>query len=83
MYPIKISDWNSYRDRALDIGFNIAVLAISARLFPCGFDVAEDAPRTYEQLLMQLDTHKRMVVYGGGSDQTIYGDREVNHAFRA
>ena len=83
MYPIKISDWNSYRDRALDIGFNVAVLAIAARLFPCGFDVAEDAPRTYEQLLMHLDTHKRMVVYGGGSEKTIYGDREVNLAFRA
>ena len=83
MYPIKISDWNFYRNRALDIGFNVAVLAIAARLFPGGFDVADDALQTYEDLLMQLNTHKRMIVYRGGSGQTICGDREVNYAFRA
>ena len=83
MYPITISDWKTYRNRALDIGFNVAVLAIAGRLFPCGFDIAEDAPRTYEQLLMQLNTHKRMIVQSGGYEQTIFGDREVCCAFRA
>ena len=83
MYPIKREDWNVYRNRALDLGFNAAVLAISRRLFPCGFDVADDAPQTYENLLMHLDAGKRMVVFSGGSEHTIFGDREVNYAFRA
>jgi hypothetical protein len=52
MHAISITDWNRYRDSALDVGFNAAILTIAARLFPCGFDIGPDAPRTYEQLLM-------------------------------
>jgi hypothetical protein len=67
----------------LDKGLNMAILAIAARLFPTGFDVSADAPDTYHKLKSHLDAGNRMVVYGGGSEGTIYGDPEVNHAFRA
>jgi len=71
------------QDIAFDIQFNAAVLAIAARLFPCGFLVAEDAPQSYEELIARLNAGLPMLVYSGGSDQTIYGDPEVNYAFRA
>ncbi len=61
----------------LDIQFNAAVLAMARRLFPCGFEVAEDAPQTYEDLA-RLDAGKPMLVWSGGSEKTIYGDPEVN-----
>jgi hypothetical protein len=68
---------------ALDIHFNVAVLTICKRLLPEGYDVAIDAPETYEQLIARLDSGERMLVYSGGSERTIYGDPEVNYAFRA
>lgn len=68
---------------ALDPELSAAVLAIAAELFPSGFDVSDNAPETYEALRAQTDTHGRMIVYGGASDQTIFGDAAVNHAFRA
>jgi hypothetical protein len=80
---IKETDWNTYVTKALDIHFNVAVLHIAQRLFPCGFDVLDDAPGTYERLICHLDSGKRMAVRSGGSEQTIFGDPEVNYAFRA
>ncbi len=38
------------------------------------------APSSFEELSRLLGT---LVVYSEGSDQTIYGDNKVNHAFRA
>ena len=67
----------------LDPELNAAILKISLRLFPDGFDVSDDAPDTYEKLKAHLDTGKRLVVYGGGSQHTIYADPAVNYAFRA
>ena len=67
----------------LDRGFNAAILSIAAELFPDGFDVSPDAPGTYKALKGHLDAGKRLVVYDGGSEGTIYVDPAVNHAFRA
>ena len=67
----------------LDTGFNIAVLRIAGRLCPGGYDVSEDAPDTYVKLRAHLDRTKQMLVWSGGSENTIYADREVNWAFRA
>lgn len=67
----------------LDPNLNTAIISIAKRLFPSGFDVSDDAPDTYEKLTAHLDARKRLVVYGGGSQHTIYGDPAVNHAFRA
>lgn len=68
---------------ALDIQFNAAVLAMAHRLFPSGSEIAEDAPQSYEELVARLDAGKPMLVWSGGSEKTIYGDPEVNYAFRA
>ena len=70
-------------DIALDIQFNAAVLTICKALLPAGYDVAAVAPETYEELIAHLDAGRRMLVYSGGAEQTIYGDPEVNYAFRA
>lgn len=67
----------------LDRGLNVAILHIASRLFPTGFDVAAEAPETYEALCAHLEKGGRMLVWSGGSDATIYADAEVNHAFRA
>lgn len=71
------------RDIAFDIHFNVAVLTLCKRLLPAGYDVAGDAPATYEELIARLDAGHRMLVYSGGAERTIYGDPEVNYAFRA
>jgi hypothetical protein len=67
----------------LDKGFNCAVLTIANRLCPGGYRVSDDAPDTYEKLKAHLDLTKQMVVWSGGSETTIYADKEVNYAFRA
>ena len=69
--------------KPLDRHFNIAVLQMASRLFPTGFAVSDDAPGSYEELCQHLDAGKRMVVWSGGSDATIFADPEVNYAFRA
>ncbi len=74
---------NSLADLALDIHFNAAVLIICSRVLPGGYDVSDTTPETYEELVALLDAGRRMVVFSGGSEQTIYGDPEVNFAFRA
>lgn len=67
----------------LDRTLNVAILQMAARLFPTGFDVAEDAPNTLADLQAQVANTGRMLVYSGGSDATIYACPEVNYAFRA
>jgi hypothetical protein len=67
----------------LELGFNAAILSITADLLPGGFDVAPDAPGTYKALKAHLDAGKCLVVYDGGCEGTIYADPAVNHAFRA
>lgn len=47
------------------------------------YEVADAAPGTYRELVDHMDAGKRLVVYSGGSDYTIFGDPAVNYAFRA
>ena len=68
---------------AFDVRFNAAVLKACKRVLPHGFDVSAEAPQTYEGLIAHFDAGRRMVVYSGGSERTIYGDPKVNYAFRA
>lgn len=63
--------------------FNVAVHQIAARLLPCGFDVAAEAPSTLEQLQSRVTKTGRLLVWSGASDATIFGDAETNYAFRA
>ena len=44
------------------------------------FTAQDNAPDTLESLTRNCG---RLVVWGGGSDRTIYGEASVNHAFRA
>lgn len=67
----------------LDYQLNSAILEVAARVFPDGFDVSDDAPGTWKELKAHLDAGKRMLVYSGGSESTIYIDPAVNFAFRA
>lgn len=83
MYPISQQDWDRYREAVLDHGLNMAILTICQRLLPRGFDVAETAPETYESIVALFESGQRYVVYAGGSENTIYGDAEVNYHFRA
>lgn len=83
MYPISQRDWDTYTTAVLDHGLNVAVLLIAGRLFPGSFDVGDDAPDSYEKLVSLFESGRRFIVYGGGSDSTIFGDPTVNHHFRA
>ncbi len=83
MSSIQALQRNSLGDFALDIHFNAAVLTICSRVLPGGYDVSDSAPETYDELIAHLDAGGRMIVYSGGSERTIYGDPEVNFAFRA
>jgi hypothetical protein len=67
----------------LDPNLNVAILNITSRLLPAGFDVFNTAPATYEALKKHLDPGGRMIVLSGRSETTIYADAHVNHAFRA
>ena len=67
----------------LDRSFNIAVLQACNRILPCGFDVSAEAPNTFEALKAHHNATGRILVWSGASDYTIFGDREINFAFRA
>lgn len=69
--------------KPLSMHFNVAVLHIASQLFPCGFDVADKAPATYADLCEHVAKTGRIAVWSGASDQTMFGDPEVNYAFRA
>jgi hypothetical protein len=62
---------------------NVAIVHIASRLLPNGFDVSDEAPDTYEKLKAHLCAGKRMIVWSGGSEATVYGHRSVNFSFCA
>lgn len=62
---------------------NAAVLTMVSNLLPMGYDVSDIAPDTYEGLIRHTSKTGRILVWSGASDTTIYGDSEVNYAFRA
>lgn len=63
--------------------FNVAVLRMAGLIFPKGFDIGPDAPQSLEALREHAKKTGRMLVYNWASDDTIFGDPEVNWAFRA
>lgn len=69
--------------KALDPHLNAAIIFIAHKLFPSGITASEDAPASFKELCAMLDSGKPITVYSGGSEKTIYGDPQVNHAFRA
>jgi len=71
------------RARPLSIPFNVAVLHIASKVLPCGFDVSPNAPQDFDSLIAHHDKTGRVLVWDGASDTTIFGDAEVNFAFRA
>lgn len=67
----------------LSVRFNMAVQHIAACLMPCGFDVSENAPHTFDSLIAHYEKTGRVLVWNGASGKTIFADSEINFAFRA
>lgn len=63
--------------------FNVAVLHIAGVVNPLGWDVSNMAPVTLAEQKAYARKHGRICVDGRNSLLTIYGDPEVNIAFRA
>lgn len=63
--------------------FNAAVLHITNRLLPKGYDVVTTTPDNFEHLKARFAFSGRIAVWDGASHRTIFGDREINWAFRA
>lgn len=66
----------------LSLDLNIATQAMARRLFPLGYDLTPHA-MTGEETMADLNTGRRLKVFSGASDQTIYADAEINHDARA
>ena len=62
---------------------NVAILDMAALLLPDGFDISDNAPHTFDALKRHFHSGRRLVVWSGGSQASIYGDPGVNYAFRA
>jgi hypothetical protein len=67
----------------LDPALNAAITYMAFQNLPNGFTASPQAPSTYEEIAALLDNGQQLVVYSGGSDKTIYGDKLINYAFRA
>ena len=63
--------------------FNCAVLHIAGKLNPRGWAVSDVAPQGLLELKQCIAETGRITVWSGGSEKTIFGDREFNYAFRA
>lgn len=68
--------------RALDTDFNKAVLSIANKLVP-SYDISDNAPNTYKDMVKYFKEHGKLCIYNGASDKTIFADSNVNIAFRA
>lgn len=69
--------------RALDSEFDAAVITLANTVLPDGYEIADDAPSTLEELVAHIESGRRLRVWSGASGLTIYGSAEVNFAFRA
>ncbi len=65
-----------------DAALNNAVSFITSKLVP-DFNVADDAPSTYQDLKAHLDAGKTFTAAREGSEHTIFGNPKINYAFRA
>ncbi len=73
--------------KPLDLAFNCAVTTMARKVWRNGYAISDDpiyavapAPTIYFDNITR--TH-RVTIYMGGSDNTIFGDPEVNYDFRA
>jgi len=71
------------RANPLSVAFNVAIMHITSKVLPCGFDVSAKAPKDYLSLMAHYVKTGRIAVWNGASDKTIFDDSEVNYAFRA
>lgn len=63
---------------------SIAVLQIVGQLFPVGFDLSDESViHSLDDINEHYARTGRFRVWKGASDQTIFGDAEVNYALRA
>lgn len=69
--------------KPVDKALNAAIFRMAHILMPAGYDVSEQAPNSFEELAAHYKKTKRILVWSGASDNTIFGDEEVNWAFRA
>jgi|GEM_PF-5470849 len=67
----------------LDRSLNCAIMKITDRILPRGYEITSRAPSSYEELQQLLNAGARLKVWPERSDCTIYADPKVNHAFRA
>lgn len=66
--------------------FNVCVQTLCKVAWPAGFDTSEDkskAPQTYQDLIEEYAARKRITIWTGASDKTIFDDPQINHMFRA
>jgi hypothetical protein len=66
----------------LDKQLNAAILHIVQHL-KINYQPSPDAPDTLEGITDMYECGGPIYVFDGGCDNTIYGDKEVNYAFRA
>lgn len=69
--------------KPFSLAFNIAVQAMTRRIFPTGFDVGPGAPGNYGELIAYVEKHHRFMVSSENSDNTIFACAETNACFRA
>jgi len=62
---------------------NACVMTMANKLFPCGYDVGSNAPSSLEELKDHVKKTGRIMVSGEHCETSIFGDKEVNCAFRA
>lgn len=61
----------------------IANVVMAAKVWPKGYDVADAAPESLEELSAMFKRDRRIAVLKGFSDRTIYAEPDQNWAFRA
>lgn len=90
--PASITQWEkdyAARQAAKDVDapvfkpLNELSSQMAAKRFPQGYDVADDAPNTFEALKEHVAQTGRMSVWSGASGKTIFGDAKANYDFRA
>lgn len=69
--------------RPLEPMLNVATQVICNAVWPGGFDVGPHAPDTYEALCAEYAARKRITVWEGACDGTIFDDPQINQMFRA
>jgi hypothetical protein len=64
-------------------GLNDAIKTLARRQKSLSYIVSDFAPQTFEDMIRAYQDSKRLVIWSGASDKTIYGAPEMNYLFRA